>query len=72
MLRIRSDWRDGSIGGGGISWELPLGMLQTATLLFPTKQQKQITAREDGAIPPFGADPKDPLQIRSIRITPPS
>jgi hypothetical protein len=32
----------------------------------------KITALWNGAIPSFGADPTDPLQIRSIRINPPS
>jgi hypothetical protein len=51
--------------------EQPLGTLQTAAEVSPTKQQK-IKALENGAIPQFGADPEDPALFRSIRITPPS
>ena len=61
ILLIRSDWRERSSLRAGIFWELPLWMLLTTALIFPTKQQK-ITALGNGAIPPFSADQEDPAR----------
>ena len=46
MLRIRPDRRYGSGWRAGISSELPLGCLHTASRIFPTMQQNDHSPRE--------------------------
>jgi len=77
MLRKKPDYIDPLRLALRLRWTGP-GFLVTAardasvaTGSFLAKKQKT-TALARWAIPPLLGDPKDPLPIRSIRITPPS
>jgi hypothetical protein len=71
MLLIRPMVVEDLFLRAGIFCELTPGMLQAASQNILTNN-KTITAVADGAITPFGSDPKDPGFFRSIRMSPPS
>jgi hypothetical protein len=59
MLLIPSHRRHGSVHRNGISWELPLGMLQISAPNSPVKNKKTSLSSR-AAIAPFGTDQKHP------------